>query len=134
MLRSFLPNTSTESRRSNAWIWLYANEAIRKWQKIIEYTWKKVTTKVADTVGWKYLFTVNSRFTILWNVPENKARYINHSCLPNCEPRVVGWRIFIYAIKKIKADDELVYNYGKDYFERIIKPMWCRCTKCSKNK
>lgn len=131
-LRSLLPASYTKERRSSAWIGLYATHDIRKWQKIIEYIWPKVATKIADTVWGKYLFTVNTRYTILWNVRENKARRINHSCAPNCEPREVRWRIFIYAIKNISAWDELTYNYGKDYFTRIIKPLWCRCTKCEK--
>jgi SET domain-containing protein len=132
MLRQFLPSNYTISKRSSAWIGLYAAHAILKGQKVIEYTGNKVTTKVADTVGGKYLFTVNSRYTILGNVPANKARYINHSCFPNCEPRVVGWRIFIYAIKNIKEWEELCYNYGKDYFTRMIQPFGCRCIKCKK--
>jgi uncharacterized protein len=132
MLRQFLPASATVSKRSSAWIGLYATTAIRKGQKIIEYFGEKVTTKVADTVGGKYLFTVNSRYTILGNIPANKARYINHSCIPNCEPRVVAGRIFIYAIKNIKEGEELCYNYGKDYFTRLIKPYGCRCVKCSK--
>ncbi|MBP6085929.1 SET domain-containing protein [Patescibacteria group bacterium] len=132
MLRSLLPTNHTFSKRSSAGIGLYAAHDIRKGQKVIEYIGEKVTTKVADTVGGKYLFAVNSRYTILGNVPYNKARFINHSCRPNCEPRVVQGRVFIYAIKAIKAGEELVYNYGKDYFDRIIKPMGCRCPKCSR--
>ena len=130
MLHQCLPSSYTVSKRSSAGIGLYTTKPISKTQKIIEYTGKKVPTKIADTIGWKYLFTVNSRYTILGNVTTNKARYINHSCRPNCEPREVRWRIFIYAIKSIKEWEELCYNYGKDYFTRIIKPLGCRCMKC----
>jgi uncharacterized protein len=129
-LRSLLPASYTKSFRSKAGIGLYATHDIRKGQKIIEYVGDKVTTKVADTVGGKYLFAVNSRYTILGNVSYNKARFINHACAPNCEPRAMKWRVFIYAIKNIAAGEELVYNYGKDYFEMIIKPLGCLCTKC----
>lgn len=132
MLRQILPLSYTISRRSSAWIWLYANGMIRKWQKIIEYIWNKVPTRVADSVGGKYLFAVNSRYTILWNVSENKARYINHACKPNCEPREMRWRVLIYAIKDIAKGEELTYNYGEDYFTQIIKPLGCRCATCVK--
>ena len=131
-LRSLLPTSYTREKRSRAGIWLYATHDIRKWQKVIEYIWPKVATKIADTVWGKYLFTVNSRYTILWNIRENKARRINHSCLPNCEPREIRGHIFIYAIKNIKTWEELTYNYGSDYFQRIIKPLGCRCKKCTK--
>lgn len=133
-LRSILPKNHTKSFRSSAGIWLYATHAIRKGQKIIEYVGDKVTTKVADTVGGKYLFAVNDRYTILGNVSYNKARFINHSCVPNCEPREMRGRVFIYAIKNIPEGEELTYNYGKDYFNQIIKPMWCRCPKCMQVK
>jgi uncharacterized protein len=86
-LRSVLPVEYTRSFRSSAGIGLYATRDIRKGQKIMEYVGEKVSTKVADTVGGKYLFAVNSRYTILGNMPYNKTRFINHSCKPNCEPR-----------------------------------------------
>ncbi len=132
MLRSFLPHKALTIRRSPIWLWLFANQNIRKGQKVIEYTWKKVAHSVANRIWWKYLFTVNSRYTIIGTWHHNRARYINHSCKPNCEPLEVRWRIIISAIKAIKAGEELTYNYGKDYFERIIKPLGCRCVKCGK--
>lgn len=134
MLRSFLPHAALRISRSNAWLWLFANQDIRKWQKIIEYTGKKVATSIADRVWWRYLFTVNSRYTIIWTWHQNRARYINHSCVPNCEPREMRWRVIIYAIKPISAWEELTYNYWKDYFQRIITPLWCRCKKCTKKR
>ncbi len=134
MLRSFLPHKALVIRRSPIWLWLFATQDIRKWQKVIEYTGNKVATSIADRIWGKYLFTVNSRYTIIGTWHHNRARYINHSCQPNCEPLEVRWRIIISAIKTIKKGEELTYNYGKDYFERIIKPLGCRCVKCSKIK
>jgi SET domain-containing protein len=130
MLRSYLPHNTLVVRRSAAGLGLFAKQPIRVWQKIIEYTWEKVPTSVADRRGWKYLFTVNSRYTIIGTGHHNRARYINHSCLPNAEPREMRWRIVIYAIRPILAWEEITYNYWKDYFTRIIKPAGCRCKKC----
>ncbi len=132
MLCSYLPYNSLVVRRSSAGLWLFAKQDIRVWQKIIEYTWEKVATSVADKHGGKYLFTVNSRYTIIGTWHHNRARYINHSCKPNCEPRSMRWRVVIYAIANIKAWEELTYNYGSDYFLRIIKPVGCKCIKCRK--
>jgi hypothetical protein len=42
-----------------------------------------------------------------------------------------GRRVWIWSRKKIKAGEEIAYDYGKEYFEDIIKPMGCRCEKCS---
>ncbi len=133
MLRQFLPEHALIVKRSSAGLGLFAEQDIRKGQKIIEYTGKKVPTRVADAHGGKYLFTVNSRYTIIGTTHKNRARYINHACRPNCEPREMRGRIIAYAIKNIKAWEEITYNYGPDYFERIIKPMWCRCDHCTKS-
>lgn len=134
MLRQFLPESATAVKRSSAGLWLFATQDIRAWQKVIEYTGEKVRTAVADKVGGKYLFTVNSRYTIIGTGHQNRARYINHACRPNCEPREVKWRIIIYALKSIKAGEEITYNYGPDYFYRVIRPLWCRCATCSKKR
>lgn len=134
MLRQFLPDDMIVVKRSSAWLGMFAVCDIRKGQKIIEYTGEKVRTAIADKAGGKYLFTVNSRYTIIGTGHHNRARYINHACRPNCEPREMRGRIIIYAIKPIKAWEELTYNYWKDYFERIIKPLGCRCESCAKKK
>ena len=43
---------------------------------------------------------------------ENTARLINHSCNPNCEVDGKGYKIWITAIKDIKKNEELTYDYG----------------------
>ncbi len=62
----------------------------------------------------------------------NQARYINHSCDPNCEVYIEKSRIMIYAIKNIPAGAELSYDYGEEYFDEFLKPVGCRCAtkKC----
>ena len=59
----------------------------------------------------------------------NLARYINHSCAPNCEPmeNEVQQRIFIMARRNIKPGEEFGYDYGKEYWDEHIKPIGCRC-------
>lgn len=121
-------------RKSAAWLWLYAEQPIKKWQKIIEYIGERISTEEADRRGGKYLFTVNSRITIDGTARYNTARYINHSCAPNAEPRENSGRIYAYAIKNIAADEEITYDYGKEYRNFYIKPYGCRCEKCISKK
>jgi SET domain-containing protein len=66
------------------------------------------------------------------NIKENTARYINHSCRPNCEAEGPKGRIYILSTRNIKAGEELTYDYGKEYFETYIKPFGCKCVKCNK--
>jgi SET domain-containing protein len=114
-------------KRSSAGLGLFAGEDIPKGTCIIEYTGKMLPNSKADFLTTKYLFTINSRFTLDGSSRKNRARYINHGCRPNAESDVHKGRVFISAIKNIKAGDEITYNYGKEYYDSFIKPHGCRC-------
>lgn len=117
-------------KRSSAGLGLYAQEAIPKGACIIEYIGRPVTEEEADRDQGKYLFEIGKNKTIDGNIKENIARYINHSCRPNCEADGPTGRVFILALRNIKLGEELNYDYGKEYFDRHIKPKGCRCSKC----
>ena len=119
--------------RSSAGLGLFATEKITKGSFVIEYTGEKITTAQANERGGKYLFTLNSRFTIDGKGRENTARYLNHSCHPNCEARIERGHINIYAIRQILPGQELTYDYGEEYVEQYIAPHGCRCRKCRGN-
>ena len=113
---------------------LFATEDIPKGKCLIEYIGKNLNEKEQEEASGKYLFETGKNMMIDGNIPENKARYINHSCLPNCEADGPKGRIFIFSKKNIKAGEELTYDYGKEYFDEHIKPKGCKCPKCSKKK
>jgi SET domain-containing protein len=79
----------------------------------------------------KYLFWTSDVSMIDGNIPANRARFINHSCAPNCEVRIRNRRIYIYALRTIQPGEELSYDYGEEYFELHLAGR-CRCAKCSK--
>ena len=114
-------------KRASAGLGLFAGEDIKKGTCLIEYTGPLVTNKEADEINSRYLFAVNQGKTIDGSGRDNKARYVNHGCRPNAETDVYKNRVFITAIKNIKAGDEITYNYGKEYFNQFIKPYGCRC-------
>ncbi len=109
---------------------LFAEEEIPKGVCVVEYTGRRVSEAEADRDRGKYLFEVAKGKTIDGNVPSNTARYINHSCRPNCEAVGRSGRMFIFSKKRIAAGEELSYDYGKEYFDRHIEPKGCRCVKC----
>ena len=111
---------------------LFALEDIPKGKCIIEYIGKPITEEEAIRDEGKYLFEIGRNKTIDGNIKENTARYINHSCVGNCEALGPRGRIFIFSRKRIKAGEELTYDYGKEYFDRHIKPKGCKCDKCLK--
>lgn len=116
--------------RSRTGLGLFALEPIRKGACVIEYTGRRVSKTEELTSRSKYLFEINKKKTIDGASRKNKARYINHSCRPNCEIEIRNGRVFIMALRKIKASEELTYDYGEEYFDEHIRPKGCRCKKC----
>lgn len=116
--------------RSRSGLGLFAVAPIRKGAFIVEYWGKLIPAKVADTLATRYLFDLNSRWTIDGSDRRNIARYINHSCRPNAVPRGGRKAIRIYAKRNIKPGEEIAYNYGKDYFNKLLKPVGCKCVAC----
>jgi SET domain-containing protein len=97
----------------------------------VEYTGLLLPADEAYRRGGRYLFEVNSKWIIDGKGRENISRYINHSCRPNCEPRTRGMRVLIYARRRIRPGEELSYDYGKEYFDELIKPTGCLCSHCA---
>ena len=76
------------------------------------------------------MFTLNKRWVIDGSPRRNVARYINHSCRPNAKP--VGRRggIVIVALRQIEPDEEITYDYGRDYLKSFLAEGGCRCAAC----
>ncbi|MCD9028177.1 SET domain-containing protein-lysine N-methyltransferase [Luteimonas sp. BDR2-5] len=125
---------------------VFATEAIAKGERIIRYkgflrSHADVDNEYGDLEedGHTFLFTLNDDYVIDANVDGNVARWINHSCEPNCEAVVQEDpkdrrhkdKVFIEAIRDIAEGEELTYNYGITLAERHtprLKKLWgCRC-------
>ncbi len=121
-------------KRSSAGLGLFAEEPVKKGAWIIEYVGKIINGKkeVAEyPVNNLYLFETSTTRMIDGRERSNTARYINHSCKPNCEAEIFAGRVFIKAIKKIEAGEEFTYDYGKEYIDEHIKPYGCLCAPCA---
>lgn len=110
---------------------LYAQENIPKGKCIIEYTGDVVPKEKWKTINSLYLFEVSKKLTINGNTKTNTAKYINHSCRPNCEIEIYKDRVYVFSKKNIKTGEELNYDYDTEYFNEYIKPKGCKCVKCS---
>lgn len=116
--------------KSYAGLGLFAGRAFKKDERIIEYVGERISAEEANRRGGKYLFEVSSRITIDGTDRSNVARYVNHSCSPNCEAIDSKGRIFIHAMRPIEKGEELTYDYGEEYFKEILAPMGCKCPSC----
>lgn len=102
---------------------VYAVAPIKKGTRILEYLGERISheeadrryEKKGDDDGHTFLFIASQRTVIDAGVRGNEARFINHSCNPNCETAIIEMggrnRVFIDAIRDIKPGDELGYDY-----------------------
>lgn len=78
-----------------------------------------------------FYFHVDDKHVIDAKYGGNNARWINHSCDPNCEADEVGGRIFIKALRDLHPGEELFYDYGlvidERYTPKLKKEYECRC-------
>lgn len=116
----------------------FALKKLRKGTRIIEYQGERISPKEADeryaNAGPKsivVLFNVDKKTTIDAGVNGNDARFINHSCDPNCEAVDDKGRIYIEATRTIQKGEELFYDYNltrsKDDAPDVDKLYLCRC-------
>jgi len=117
-------------KRSRAGLGLFTQSPIKKGECIIEYKGKQVPRSQQEYNNSKYLFWTGKHTMLDGATRANTARYINHSCRPNCEIDIHRGRVFVLARRTIKPGEELAYDYDTEYFDRYIKPHGCRCLKC----
>lgn len=125
---------SLSVKRSKTGLGLFTNVPIERGGFIIEYFGPIYTASQADEISGRYLFETNKNRFIDGSSRKNIARYINHSCRPNCEIEIFRGRIYVFAKRKIKAGEELSYDYEEEYFDEFIKPLGCKCPKCTDKK
>src|SRR5690606_18843863 len=108
-----------ETRRSRIHgLGVYAIAPIKKGTRIIEYLGERISHAEADRRyarkanddGHTFLFIASSRTVIDASVNGNDARFINHSCDPNCEAVIERGRVYIEAIRGIEAAEERGYD------------------------
>jgi len=98
---------------------VFATRRIAKGKRVLEYIGERVSHAEADRRyenkahddNHTFLFTVNSRTVIDGGTHGNEARWINHSCDPNCESLIDDNRVFIEAVRTIQPGEELSYDY-----------------------
>jgi len=118
---------------------VYAGRRIRRGTWILEYTGERITHEEADRRyddesmerHHTFLFTVDEHVCIDASVGGNEARFINHSCDPNCEAVLAEGEIHIVALRDIAPGEELAYDYGfpldDDSVEEAMRRYPCRC-------
>ena len=116
---------------------VFAKKDIPKGILIVEYRGRKVTREEGTRIegetskrGYTYIFELDKKYDIDGDVSYNDARYINHSCSPNCTIEYKDGHIWIVAKEDISKGDELSYNYGFDFDEKDYHKCACGSKNC----
>jgi len=120
-----------EKRRSKIHRWgVFATERIPKNTRVIHYAGEKISNRESLRRERRYIqnghiwcFKLTNRTVIDAGVGGNVARFINHSCSPNCYVDIKKGIIWIRAARTIRRGEELTYDYHTDG-DGLIK---CRC-------
>jgi len=133
-----LPNIERKKSKLHGY-GVFALETINKNKRIIDYAGELISNKQSESREDRYLskgciwvFRVNRNWSRDANVGGNIARFINHSCTPNCWIEVDGKTktIWVRAAKQIRKGQELVYDYNTEG-DKVIP---CRCRPGCKTK
>jgi len=110
---------------------LFVDEDIPSNLLIIEYKGQRISQIAADVreilyaqKGISHLFNVDDKIVIDGGVDGNLARFINHSCNPNCKIIIKDKRVFIYSKKFIQKGEELNFDYN--YNKNTVRE-YCNC-------
>ena len=122
---------------------MYAITDIAAETDIIEYVGEKITKKESTrrAIEWQeharktgkglvYIFELDDKYDIDGRLGKNPARYMNHSCNPNCEAINKDGEIWIVACKDVHKGEELVYDYGYDMEHFLDHPCLCGSDNC----
>lgn len=111
----------------------YARVDIAADTHIIEYVGRKIDKAESQRqceLENACIFCLDDQFDLDGNVEWNPARFINHSCSPNAEAQDLDGRIWILALRDIKAGEEITFNYNYDLEDYKDHPCKCGATNC----
>ena len=121
---------------------VFAVQDLAEGETLIEYKGEVISWKEAlrrhphDPTQPNHTFYFHIDEDHVIDVKGNDARWINHSCEPNCEADEVDGRVYIKALRNIAAGEELNYDYGliidEPYTPKLLSefPCWCGSEQC----
>jgi len=106
----------------------FAKRGLPRGTRVAEYLGEKISKaeslRRCEAGNW-FIFALDDEFDLDGNIEGNPARWLNHSCAPNCEAEWSGGRLWITARRDIAAGEEITFNYGYTLEEYREHP--CRC-------
>jgi uncharacterized protein len=118
-------------RRSRIHRWgVYADEAIPPGRKVLEYAGEKINRhEKKRREDSKYLFELDSYWTLDGGVGGSGAEFVNHSCNPNLATRILKGHILYFSRRRIAKGEELTVDYNFDWDDEHV-PCACGADRC----
>lgn len=142
-MQGFDKNTGREVEASAEWLEFrnsgihgtggFARREIPEGTRVIEYVGEKIDKAESlrrCEANNEYIFGLTPEHDLDGNVDWNPARFINHSCAPNCEAQLDAGRIWIVALRDIARGEEVTFNYGFDLADYRDYPCACGSNEC----
>jgi len=111
----------------------FATRFLSKGAPVIEYVGERITKaeslRRCEAQNW-FIFGLDEDFDLDGNVECNPARFLNHSCAPNCEAVCHDGRVWIVAWRDIQPSEEITFNYGYDLEDYEEHPCQCGAREC----
>ena len=101
--------------------------------RVIEYVGERITKAESNhrCEGQNhFIFYLDEQFDLDGSIETNPARFLNHSCDPNCETELIDGRLWIMAQRDLRAGEEVTFNYGYDLAFYRDHPCHCGSPKC----
>jgi len=112
----------------------FTTRFVPKGERVIEYAGERITKaeslRRCEAQNW-FIFSLDEEFDLDGNVEWNPARFLNHSCAPNCEAVCEEGRIWIVALRDIRPGEEITFNYGYDLDDYKEHPCQCGAPECA---
>jgi len=111
----------------------FAKSDLPKGARLIEYLGEKISKveslRRCELENW-WIFSLDDEFDLDGNFDWNPARFLNHSCAPNCDAELIDGRVWMVARRDIKAGEEITFNYGYDLDFYREHPCKCGVPEC----
>jgi SET domain-containing protein len=111
----------------------FARQAIAAGIRVIEYVGEKIDKQESNrrcAANNHCIFSVANSHDLDGAVEWNPARFINHSCAPNCDALCENGRIWIVANRDVAAEEEITFNYAYDLEDYRRYPCCCGSPPC----
>ena len=112
----------------------FARADIASGTRVVEYVGEKITKRESlcrCERNNEYIFALDDEHDLDGNVSWNPARFLNHSCAPNCRAEPEGGRIWLVAGRDIRAGEEVTFNYSYDLEDYKKHPCRCGARSCA---